>query len=240
MLLFIALGSLVILACCCLLLVGAVGLGAFTYAQMSVPAPAMVLILAPDTTATVSPDDLDAARTVVQKRLEASGVPARVMVDGNRLRVEFADPVNLAAVSQLVTEVGAIVFWDSPRPVPVGTATPPAATVILTDADVAQARAVFADTRWQVAVTLTSNGAQKLAAYTQANVGHYLVIARDGVALSSPIVTTPILDGQAVITGQFDAAAARTLVAQLTGGRLPYPLVVARQVPAGPDVGETR
>jgi preprotein translocase subunit SecD len=221
----IALSFLIVLACCCLLLVGTVGLLAFTYAHTS--APAMVLILAPDTTATVSPGDLDAARAVVQRRLEASGmVRARVVVDGNRLRVEFADPVDRPAVSQLVTEVGATVFWDSPGPVPVGTATPPEAQVILTDADIAQARAVFVDTRWQVAVTLTPAGAQKLAAYTQANVGHYLVIARDGVVLSAPVVRTPILDGQAVIAGQFDATAARTLAAQLTGGRLPYRLVV--------------
>jgi preprotein translocase subunit SecD len=213
-LLLIALGFLVILACCCLLLVGTVGLLAFTYAQMSAPAPAMVLVLAPDTTATVSPGDLDAARAVVQQRLEASGVV--------RARV----PVDRPAVSQLVTEVGAIVFWDSPRPVPVGTATPPEAQIILTDADIAQARAVLADARWQVAVTLTSDGTTKMAAYTRANIGHYLVIARDGVVLSAPVVSTPILNGQAVITGQFDAAAARMLAVQLNSGRLPCRLVV--------------
>jgi len=224
-LLFIALGSLVILACCCLLLVSAVGFLAFTY-YMQTTTPAAVLVLAPDTTATVSPGDLDAARAVVQKRLDVSGVRARVMVDGNRLRVEFANPVGLPAVSQLMTEVGAIVFWDSPRPVSVGTTTPPEAQVILTDADVAQARIVLADTRWQVAVTLTPDGTTKMADYTQAHIGHYLVIAHDGVALSAPVVNEPILDGQAVITGQFDAAAARTLAAQLTGGRLPCRLIV--------------
>lgn len=226
-LLLIVLGLLVILACCGLLLVSAVGLLACAYAQTAASAPAAVLVLAPDATATVSPADLDAARAVVQRRLEAAGVAGvRVVVAGDRLRVEFADEIDLAAVSQLVTEVGAIAFWDSPTPVPAGTTTPPEAPVILTDADVAQARAGFADTRWQVAVTLTPAGAQKLAAYTQAHVGHYLVISRDGIVLAAPVVQTPILDGQAVIAGQFDAAAARTLAAQLTGGRLPYRLVV--------------
>ncbi len=78
---------------------------------------------------------------VVQRRLDASGVRARVVVAGNRLRVEFADEVDRPVVSQLVTGVGAIVFWDSPGPVSAGTAMHPDAPVILTDAEVAPARA---------------------------------------------------------------------------------------------------
>ena len=98
--------------------------------------------------------------------------------------------------------------------------------VVLTDADIAQAEVVLSNSRWQVAVTLTPDGRTKIATYTQQNVGHYLVIARDGLVLSSPCVNQPILDGRAVITGQFDANSAHTLAVQLRGGRLPFPLIV--------------
>jgi preprotein translocase subunit SecD len=225
--LFIALGLLVILAFCCLVALCSAGLLALVYAWQTTHGPTTTIFLAPDAAATVTPESLNPARQVVQKRLESAGMTGvKVTVEGSRLRVELAGHVDVSAVGRLCTDVGALAFWDSTQFIPTGTTMPSDARIILTDADIAEARLVQTDSRWQVAVAFTPAGTKTLADYTQANIGHYLVIAWDGVALSSPVVQSAITEGKAVITGQFDADSARSFAAQLNGGRLPFKLVV--------------
>jgi preprotein translocase subunit SecD len=77
-----------------------------------------------------------------------------------------------------------------------------------------------------VGIAFTTAGAQKMADYSGKNIGHYLVIARDGVVISSPAIASAMTDGKAVIMGKFTLETASTLAAQLISGGLPFPLVV--------------
>ncbi|MBU0491403.1 MAG: hypothetical protein KKA73_28345 [Chloroflexi bacterium] len=220
---------LVVLAgCCCLLATGALGLLALRSQQAAAtPEPAIIIVLGVKASDNVTPDTLDHARDVLQERLDAMGVTgATVRVDGSNLRLELAEGVDPEAVIRLATQVGAVAFWDSGDPVDIGAPTPPNAWVILTDEDVQQAAAATQDGQWHVRVVLTPAGAAKLADYTQDNVGHYLVIARDGAVISAPRVNAPIAGGEAVIAGRFTAAEAQLLAAQLNSGRLPFQLYV--------------
>jgi preprotein translocase subunit SecD len=100
--------------------------------------------------------------------------------------------------------------------------------IILTGDDIAQVEVGrFTQTGdFYIFVTLTAEGTQKLAEYTKVNIGRYLVIAFDGRVISAPVIQSAISDGKASITGDFDHKSARSLVAQLKSGRLPFKLVV--------------
>ena len=79
---------------------------------------------------------------------------------------------------------------------------------------------------YEISVALTSEGTQKLASYSQNNVGHYLLIIKDGLVISSPVINSPITAGQAVIQGSFSQESANALAAQLISKRLPFQLII--------------
>jgi len=200
--------------------------------SLTPPNPATV-ILAPDVAGEADSTSLEKAREVLQSRLDGMlERKAQVSVDAGNLRVELASAADVSSTVQLAGQVGVLVFFDSADSVEVGTLVPEGAKVIITDVDISQAQAGL-DPRtgeWIVALRLTSEGAQKLADYTQANTGRFLVITYDGSVISSPSIRTPILDGQAVITGDMDRVSAKSLAAQLNSGRLPFRLVVTQVI----------
>ncbi len=60
----------------------------------------------------------------------------------------------------------------------------------------------------QIALSFNSAGADKFARVTQENVGRLLAIVLDGELYSAPVIRVPILDGNAVIEGDFTMAEA--------------------------------
>jgi preprotein translocase subunit SecD len=53
-------------------------------------------------------------------------------------------------------------------------------------------------------------------------VGDYLVIAMDGVVISSPVIDSPISQGHAQIMGRFDQSQAARMAALLNTDPLPF------------------
>ncbi len=85
-----------------------------------------------------------------------------------------------------------------------------------------------------ISFTLTAEGTKIFADFTTKNVGRYLGIVLDKVVVSSPVINSPITDGQAIIQGSFTAEEANALVAYLrTKGPLPLPLVIKQVVKSG-------
>ncbi len=82
-----------------------------------------------------------------------------------------------------------------------------------------------------ISFTLTAEGTKIFADFTTKNVGRYLGIVLDKVVVSSPVINSPITDGQAIIQGSFTAEEANALVAYLrTKGPLPLPLVIKQVI----------
>jgi hypothetical protein len=189
--------------------------------------PSVVVTLAPEESANVTPESLEMARQVLQSRLEAARLTrATVAVAGDRLRVTLADRGDVMTVAQLAGEIGVFVFFDSDVVVTPGTSVPTDAEIVLTNVDISQA-GLERDTvgRYLVVIEFTSDGTRKLAEYTQAHIGRYLVVARDGWVLFSPQVRSSILEGRASISGM-DETEALLLTAELNGGPLPFRFVV--------------
>jgi preprotein translocase subunit SecD len=91
---------------------------------------------------------------------------------------------------------------------------------------------------YEVAFELTPDGARAFAEYTRQNVGRALAITLDKEVISAPRINTPIEDGSASITGNFDYESANQLAVQLRYGSLPVPLEVVESRTIGATLGE--
>ncbi len=88
-----------------------------------------------------------------------------------------------------------------------------------------------------VTITFNSEGGEKFARLTSANVGKPFAIILDGKVLSSPVINEPILGGSAVISGNFTVESAGQLAISLRSGALPVDLKVVEERTVGPDLG---
>jgi len=91
----------------------------------------------------------------------------------------------------------------------------------------------------QVQLTFTASGAKKFADITSNNVGKIIAIALDQQVIEAPRVSTPIVGGNAVITGGFTTQQANQLAIQLNAGALPVSLSVLQQQGIGATLGKS-
>jgi preprotein translocase subunit SecD len=90
----------------------------------------------------------------------------------------------------------------------------------------------------QIALEFNDEGKKLFATMTGANVGKPIAIFLDGEPISVPTVQQPILDGSAIITGDFTLKEAKLLAQRLTTGALPVPITLLSQQTIGPSLGE--
>ncbi|HJW83248.1 MAG TPA: protein translocase subunit SecD, partial [Anaerolineae bacterium] len=89
-----------------------------------------------------------------------------------------------------------------------------------------------------VAFELTTDAAQKFAAYTAANVGGYLCIVLDNRVQSCPVINSAIPDGRGQITvGAGGSEERNSLLTLLRYGALPVSLTVVQSRTIGPTLG---
>ncbi len=85
----------------------------------------------------------------------------------------------------------------------------------------------------EIALSFTSKGAELFGKVTQENVGHQLAIVLDGELYSAPVIRVPILDGNAVIEGDFTLTEAYSLANVLENPlEAPLELISERSVEA--------
>ncbi|KAF0107728.1 MAG: preprotein translocase subunit SecD [Anaerolineaceae bacterium] len=195
----------------------------------SLTGPRLTVTLAPAPGAAWDNASLELACEVLVSRLESIGVKgAKVTASPTgQIYVSLPKGVNLEAITPLLTS-GAVTFVDSTSPFPEGAdISAENLPVILTSSDIESTNVTQNNSGdYMVGITFTTAGAQKMADYSSKNIGHYLVIARDGVVISSPVINTAITGGTGVIQGNFTLETASTLAAQLISGSLPFPLVI--------------
>ncbi len=183
------------------------------------------------------PAVLAEARHVLQKRLEhflAPGQTFSVTPRAKTLIVRFESSEDLEAnqlegLIDLCTTLGRLEFVDSETALESGERFTGSGEVIFTDQDIRTTSATTSEFGTAIVqLELTSEGSDKLAAYSKNNLGHFLVIVKDGEVLSSPIVQSEISGGQVWLQNNFTLEEARRLAAELTG-RLPILLELLRQ-----------
>ncbi len=89
-----------------------------------------------------------------------------------------------------------------------------------------------------VAITFNAEGKDLFAKITSENKGKVLAIFLDGQVISSPVINEAILDGKAVISGNFTGEEAKALVRDLNYGALPVPIELISTQTIGASLGE--
>lgn len=89
-----------------------------------------------------------------------------------------------------------------------------------------------------VSLKLTSDGSDKFAEITEANVNRQLAIVLDGVVRSAPNINEPIFGGSAQISGSFTQSEASDLAIVLRVGALPAPVEIIQNMTVGASLGK--
>lgn len=88
-----------------------------------------------------------------------------------------------------------------------------------------------------VGLEFDADGKDLFAQITGANVGKPVAIFLDGFLISAPTVQEAIKDGNAVISGNFNAKEAKDMVRRLNSGALPVPINLISQQTIGASLG---
>jgi len=165
----------------------------------------------------VTPETIQAARAVIENRINSLGVSEPVVqVDSqNRIIVEIAGAADIEEAREVIGKTAVLQFID------------PEGNLVLDGRDVAEA-GVAQDPYGRgfvVTLKLKGDGPQNFYEATSKFVGQPIYIMLDDEVISWPEVREPIPNGEATITGNFTAEEASQLAHLINGGALPIKLV---------------
>jgi protein-export membrane protein SecD len=213
----------------------------------------------------VTQDDMNAAMTIVERRVNGLGVtePLVQLQGNNRIIVELPGINNPDAAVQTLKSTGQLEFVEigpadpkitdgvylrttnsnkAPDPTTQKNIPDPYPNkvfkTIMTGRDLKTAQTGVDQYGAPVInFTLTDAGAQLFSTYTSQHVGQVLAIVLDNVVLSAPNIQTAITDGSGQITGKFTREQADSLSIQMRYGALPMPLEVVDRRTIGATLG---
>ncbi len=215
----------------------------------------------------VSSDDMDAARAIVESRVNGLGVtePSVQRVGARRIQVELPGIEDAQQAIETLRETGLMEWVESdvmllpgtvvqtdymsaevtpgeetPEPTEVPTDTAKIYHTVLTGRNLKSTSMEFnQQTNMPViAFQLDDEGGRIFAEHTANNIGKFLVILLDKQVISSPRINSAIPGGAGVIEGQFTIDEAKALVLQLKYGSLPIPLREVETRAVGPTLGQ--
>lgn len=163
---------------------------------------------------TPSAEEMNDTIYKLQKRVEGYSTEAQVYPQGdNRINIEIPGVTDANAILEELGKPGSLSFQDM------------SGNELLSGTDIKTAEAkAYKDnlnnTDYEVALTLTDEGAEKFAEATAANIGSRIAIVYDGETISAPTVQTAITNGNAAITNMESYEAAEQLASTIRIGSL--------------------
>lgn len=215
----------------------------------------------------VSPESMQAARDIIEKRVNSLGVSESVvqLAGDRRILIELPGEENPEETLSIVKQTAFLEFVDFGNMLP-QEAFSYLSSTIQTDYNQEKGEALEADQpeegervfhtvmtgaaftnvgvmpdqfgNYIIVFELSPDGTQTFAEYTTENVGNILAIVLDKEVISTPQIQQPITEGQGSISGDFDAESANNLAVQLRYGSLPIPLKVVQTETIGPTLGK--
>jgi len=191
-------------------------------------------------------DAISSARDIIEKRINFFGVSepsVQTLKTGEKYRIVVDLPgiEDVSSAVKLIGQTAQLVFKEEKIIKDEKLATPTAVFVNtpLTGKDVKKASVVFSqqDGKPQVSLSFTPNGGKLFAEITKRNISKPLAIFIDNMLISAPIVQQEILDGNAVITGNFTVDQAKKLAIAINSGALPVTVNLIEQKNIGPTLG---
>jgi len=194
-------------------------------------------------------DALASLRDVIERRVNLFGVSepiVQTLKSGNiyRISVDLPGINNVNEAVRLIGETAQLTFREEG-----GDYDPKIATISpifklnkdtgLTGKDIKKASVTFnsQDGKPEVALMFNSEGGKKFAEITQRNINKQVGIFLDYYPISAPVVKTAIIDGNAVIEGNFTLDEAKKLAIAINSGALPLPIKLVEQKNIGPTLG---
>lgn len=193
---------------------------------------------------------LEAAQQIILRRVDMFGINEPVVqtsINGDqyRLLVELAgvsDPNQALQLLGTTAELSFRLYTPTIDPL----ATESASITLdsfqetgLTGAQLKRAAVQFDPTTGEPVISLEfdQEGTELFAKLTTDHVGEMLAIFIDGFPVTTPIIQTPITNGQAQLTGSFVLDEAKQLAIQLNAGALPVPITIEEQRVIGASLG---
>lgn len=178
----------------------------------------------------VTSDTIDKAVGILRTRVDALGVKETALYPqgDKRVVIEIAGEDDPEAAVNMLKNTAQLQFMDEEG------------NVVLTGKNLVDAQAQMkrdGSGQAEIALEFDKEGTKLFGEATTANVGKPLIIVLDNQAISAPIVNEPIMDGHAVITGNFTAKEAQDLAVLLRSGALPVSFQVMEKRSIGPTLG---
>jgi preprotein translocase subunit SecD len=206
----------------------------------------------------VTTEELTNAKNIMQNRVNGLGVSEITMqtAGDRRIVAEFPGITNPEEVIATLKQTALLEFVDmGTTPVAEGTViktdfgmeNAPATTesgetiyhTVMTGAGLQTASVSRGKTgEYAISFVLKSDAKDIFGEYTTTHQKQYLAIILDKVAVSVPIINSPITDGEGQISGRFTQETAQTLAVQLRSGALPIPIKVVQSRTVGATLGE--
>ena len=180
---------------------------------------------------TPSAEEMNDTIYKLQKRVEGYSTEAQVYPQGdNRIDIEIPGVTDANAILEELGKPGSLSFQDM------------SGNELLSGTDIKTAEAkAYKDnlnnTDYEVALTLTDEGAEKFAEATAANIGSRIAIVYDGETISAPTVQTAITNGNAAITNMESYEAAEQLASTIRIGSLKVELEEIQSKVVGAQLG---
>ncbi|EHQ88018.1 protein translocase subunit SecD [Desulfosporosinus youngiae] len=177
----------------------------------------------------ITKDDIDKAKAIIENRVNDLGVSEPIVqadYNNKRIIVDLAGVTDPDKAVDILKTTAKLTFRD------------PQGNVVLEGDDLKDAKGGQDQGQgYVVSLTFSSEGAKKFGEITTQLIGQRLGVYLDQELLTNPTVNTPILNGQAVITGYAtleDAAADAVL---MRSGSLPVSLSIAEKRQVGASLG---
>ncbi|WP_425446026.1 protein translocase subunit SecD [Dethiothermospora halolimnae] len=174
---------------------------------------------------------MEQTKAIINQRVDGLGVSEpNIVIEGeDRIRVELAGVEDTQKAIDMIGKTAQLQFVE------------PDGSVVITGEHVREATATFESVNGirqpVVILELNDNGTDDFAEATGRLLGQPIAIVLDGNAISSPVVSSKITNGQARITGQKDIEEASRLANLIRAGALPVEMKELESSVIGPTLG---
>lgn len=186
------------------------------------PRPHVEAVFSPAEEIDATDEQIDAVKAIIETRVDAYHIPdCEITSDykNDSIIVRFPwdendTDLDPAKFIEEISVAGELTFRD------------PNLEIVMDGSSVEKATAGVNSTTDEYVVNLvfTSEGTRQFAEITEEYLNQQLFIYMDETVLAGPTIQSPITDGNAQISGNFDAESATKLANQINGGALPFAL----------------
>ena len=178
----------------------------------------------------ITKDDIDKAKAIIANRVNDLGVSEPIVqadYDKKRIIIDLAGVTDPDKAVDILKTTAKLTFRDTQG------------NVVLKGDDLKDAKGGQGQQSGQFVVNLTfsSDGAKKFGDLTTKLIGQRLGVYLDDKLLTNPTVNTPIMDGQAEITGYETLEEAANHAVLMRSGSLPVSMSIAEKRQVGASLG---